>query len=448
MTRFSLARHWRETPLALVLSPMQRFVQSETASGVVLIVVTALALMIANSPLAASYDAVLHTEIGVSVGPFVLRESVLHWINDGLMALFFFLVGLELKREAIVGELANLRHAALPVVAATGGAIVPALLYTLVNAGGVGARGWGVPMATDIAFALGVLALLGRRVPWSLKVFLTAVAVIDDLLAVLVIALFYTSEIHLGALGIGFAVLALLILANVLGIRSLPIYILLGVVVWLAFLESGVHATIAGVLVALTVPARHKINEQDFLSRVSSLLDRFAQGNSNDSPMLIDERQSSAVLALEDACEAVQAPLQRMEHGLHSWVSFGVMPIFALANAGVALSPDGIGGAGSRIILGVVVGLVLGKPIGLVGSVWLMVRLGVAELPQGVGWTHIFGVGFLAGLGFTMSLFIAALGFDDPALLGAAKLGILSASVIAGLAGYLLLRRSGRAVER
>ncbi len=435
------ARDWRDTPLAHVLSPMQRFIHHETASGIVLIAATVAALALANSPLALPYDALLHTEIGVEAGPFALRESLAHWINDGLMALFFFLVGLELKREALAGELANPRQALLPILAAVGGAALPAVIYSLVNRGGPGAPGWGVPMATDIAFALGVLALLGSRVPWALKVFLTAVAVIDDLLAVLVIALFYTGGLDLGALGIGLGVLALLAAVNLLGIRALPLYVALGLLVWLAFLRSGVHATLAGVLVALTIPARSRIDRDSFLSRAYGLLEQLRQGDPAEAPLLTDERQEQAVLELEDACEAVQAPLQKLEHQLQPWVAFGVMPVFALANAGVALSAQGLAGEGLPVVLGIAAGLVLGKPAGLFAATWLAVRLGIAQLPQGVTWRQIAGAGCLAGLGFTMSLFIATLGFEGaPELLAAAKLGILVASLAAGLIGYAALR--------
>jgi Na+:H+ antiporter, NhaA family len=437
-----LPADWRETPLARVLSPMQHFIQSETAGGLVLIAATVIALVLANSPLRDVYAAVLDAHIGITIGPLQLDESVLHWINDGLMALFFFVVGLELKREAMVGELASPRQAILPLVAAVGGAMVPALLYTLLNRGAVGAGGWGIPMATDIAFALGVLALLGDRVPWSLKVFLTAVAVIDDLLAVLVIALFYTSEIQFAALGVGVGVVVLLGVLNVLGIRAAVVYAVLGSIVWLAFLESGVHATIAGVLVALTIPARNRIDWSHFLTQARALLSACEPVVTPESPrMLTDERQQSAVYELEELCERVQTPLQRLEHGLHPWVSFGIIPIFALANAGVSLSTVGLDGEALRITLGIVLGLVVGKPIGLIFATWLAVHLKVAVLPIGVTWFHIVGAGCLAGLGFTMSLFIATLAFNDAALLEAAKLGILAASVVAGLVGSLVLAR-------
>jgi len=442
--RRNAAPHWRETPLARVLSPLHQFIQSEVSGGVVLMAATLLALVIANSPLAEAYHAVLNSYGSLSLGPLTLKLSLEHWINDGLMALFFFVVGLELKREALVGELHDLRQALLPLLAAVGGALVPALLYTLVNRGGPGAAGWGVPMATDIAFALGVLALLGDRVPWTLKVFLTAVAVIDDLLAVLVIALFYSSGLNLAALGVAGGVLLLLALANLLGFRHIGITVVLGMVVWLAVLQSGIHATIAGVLVALTVPARSRIDPEHFLARARRLLEEFAQGRPDGTPMLTDEHQQSAVLALEDACEEVQAPLQKLEHQLHPWVAFGIVPLFALANAGVALSPGSLRGAGGLVTLGVVLGLVVGKPLGLLATTWLLVRLGAAPLPTGVSWRQLGGAGCLAGLGFTMSLFIGTLGLPDPAMLEAAKLGILGASLLAGALGFTLLYRLGQ----
>ncbi|HMO58127.1 MAG TPA: Na+/H+ antiporter NhaA [Roseiflexaceae bacterium] len=439
-TGIAPARDWRETPLARIISPMQRFIHSETSGGLVLIAATILALILANSPLSSAYMGVLKSYIGISVGPFELRENVLHWINDGLMALFFFVVGLELKREAIVGELANPRNAILPIVAAIGGAAIPALIYVALNAGGPGSAGWGVPMATDIAFALGVLALLGDRAPFALKVFLTAVAVIDDLLAVLIIALFYSGELNYTALGIGFIFLALLAVTNLTGVRRTIVYVALGLIVWLAFLQSGVHATIAGVLVALTIPARNRINPDLFLERARGLLAQFERTDPGQERMMTDERQQSAVYELEAACEEVQAPLQKIEHALHPWVAFGVIPIFALANAGVQLSPDALGGDAMPIILGVTLGLVLGKPIGIMLTSWLLVRFSVVALPRGVTWRQVLGVSFLAGIGFTMSLFIATLAFGDGARLEAAKIGILGASLIAGLAGYGLLR--------
>ena len=437
----SPAQHWSATPIAALLGPMQVFIQRSAAGGIVLMVVAVSALLLANSPFAARFDAFLNTYLSLSAGPFELRETILHWINDGLMAIFFFLVGLEIKREIRVGELSNMRAALLPILAALGGVLAPALIYSALNFNSPGSVGWGVPMATDIAFALGLLALLGSRIPFGLKIFLTAVAIVDDLIAVMVIAIFYSGGISIAALGIGLGILVVLLLANLFGIRNTPVYGLLGLLVWLAFLQSGVHATIAGVLVALTVPARNRIDPANFLDRARGILDRFESSCLEPRPMFTDEVQQTAVIELEEICEDVQAPLQKLEHSLHLPVAFLIMPIFALANAGVALSPANISGGSAMIILGIIAGLVLGKPIGLLGASWLAVRFGIAALPPGVSWRHMVGASLLAGIGFTMSLFIASLGFDEPALLEAAKLGILVASLLAGSLGFMLLRR-------
>ncbi len=436
------ATHWSATRLARLFGPMQEFVQLSASSGIVLIGATLLALALANSPLAGAYDTVLHTYISVGVGPWVLQETVLHWINDGLMAVFFFLVGLEIKREVSVGELSSPRAALLPIVAALGGVLVPAAIYAAFNAGGAGARGWGVPMATDIAFALGCLALLGSRIPFGLKIFLTAVAIVDDLIAVLVIAFFYSSGLDLAALGAGFAVLGALVLANLFGIRHTLVYVGGGLLVWLAFLQSGVHATIAGVLVALTVPARNRIDAPTFVQRADYILHHIDPTEASSTPMLTTQAQLHAVIELEDLCEQVKAPLQKIEHELHTWVQFIIMPIFALANAGVDLRGTTISGPAAPIALGIVLGLVGGKTLGLFGASWLVVRAGIGELPQDVSWHQMLGVSILGGIGFTMSLFIASLAFVNDDVLATAKLAILLASVIAASIGLLVLSRA------
>ncbi len=438
------ATHWSTTPVARVLHPIQEFIHNSAAGGILLMIATILALLVANSPLADEYDAALHAYFTISLGPFEIRENVLHWINDGLMAIFFFLIGLEIKREVWVGELANPRAAVLPIAAAAGGVAVPALIYAALNLGGPGIGGWGIPMATDIAFALGLLALLGNRIPLGIKVFLTALAIVDDLMAVLVIALFYSGGISFTALGIGFAVLGLLLLANLLGIRTVLVYVLLGLVVWVAFLKSGVHATIAGVLVALTVPARTRIDPARFVERAGSLLHRFQTSPLEPTLMLTNEVQQSAVIELEEACEDVHAPLQKLEHSLHGWVQFGIIPIFAFANAGVPLAGATFTGPTSLVVLGIILGLVVGKPVGIIGASWLAIRSGAAALPPGASWRHVIGAGFLAGIGFTMALFIGSLAFGESELLDAAKMGILAASLIAGGIGFALLRGSSR----
>ena len=406
-----------------------------------LLACTVLALAWANSPWADSYTRIWDTPGTVGLGEFSIRETLRHWINDGLMAVFFFVVGLEIKREVLVGELAAVRRAALPLAAALGGMIVPAVLYATINASGPGFAGWGVPMATDIAFALGVLALLGSRIPLSLKVFLTAVAIVDDIGAVLVIAFFYTSTLSGGALSLAGLILSGLVLCNLAGIRHSAPYALLGLALWVAFMHSGVHATVAGVLLALTIPARTRIDAGEFLAQSRGALDEFASAGVAKADILTSQVHQDAILAIEQAAEMAQAPLQRLEHRLHGWVAFGIMPLFALANAGVPLG-GGLEAVMSPTALGIVAGLVVGKPLGITLFAWLATRSGMADSLADASWAMIHGVSWLGGIGFTMSLFIAGLAFSDAALLVEAKLGILLASVGAGFVGWLLLRRA------
>jgi NhaA family Na+:H+ antiporter len=428
-----------------VLGPFQSFFSKSTTGGLVLLACTVVALVWANSPWADAYHHLWETPVTIGSPGFSLTMSLHHWVNDGLMAVFFFLVGLEIKREVLVGELATRRTATLPVAAALGGMIVPALLYAAVNAGGPGARGWGVPMATDIAFALGILALLGDRVPSGLRVFLAALAIADDLGAVLVIAFFYTAALDWSALGGATAVLMVLAGLNRAGARRPLTYALLGIVLWLFVLSSGIHATIAGVLLALAVPARTRISETEFIARAEASLADFRAADEPGTSVLTNRGHQAALQAMESATDAAQAPLQRIEHALHGFVAFLVMPIFALANAGVPLG-NGVGLAlGSPIAWGVILGLALGKPLGITLASWLAVRAGAADLPTGVAWRHIHGAGWLGGIGFTMSLFVAGLAFGEPAALDIAKLGVLGASVLAGLIGFLLLRRAAPA---
>ena len=427
-----------------VLGPFHRFAATSAAGGVVLLACTAVALAWANSPWADGYHHLWETPVTVGAPGLGLTLSLHAWVNDALMAVFFLLVGLEIKREVLVGELASRRTAALPVAAALGGMIAPALLYTAVNAGGPGAAGWGIPMATDIAFALGILALAGDRVPAALRVFLAALAIADDLGAVLVIALFYTSAIDWAALGGAGAVLLLLLALNRAGARRPLAYAVPGVVLWLFVLASGVHATIAGVLLALTIPARTRIDEPEFLGRAELSLAHFRAADEPGSTVLTNRGHQEALQELESACDAAQAPLQRMEQSLHGAVAFVVMPLFALANAGVPLG-GAVGAAlASPVALGIALGLLVGKPLGIVLASWLAVRSGAADLPAGVGWRHLHGAGWLGGIGFTMSLFVAGLAFDDAATLDVAKIGVLGASVLAGGVGYVLLRRAER----
>ncbi len=424
-----------------VLQPFQRFARTESSGGIVLLACTALALGWANSPWAESYHQLWETQLTVGISGRGLTLSLHHWINDGLMAVFFFLVGLEIKREMLVGELASPRQAALPIAGALGGMLVPAGIYAVVNVGGPGAAGWGIPMATDIAFALGVVALLGSRVPLGLKIFLAALAIVDDIGAVLVIALFYTAALSLPALAIGAVLLAALVLCNFAGVRHPAAYALLGLGLWACFLMSGVHATIAGVLLAMTIPSRTRINEDEFLVRGRLILDDFERSCSPATTVLTNADQQQAIHELEVACEEAQAPLLRLEHSLHGIVAFGIMPLFALANAGVHFGGDLFAGLSWPVTIGTVLGLVLGKPIGIALFAWLATRVGVATLPAGAGWRSLVGVSCLGGIGFTMSIFIASLAFPGSAsLLDSAKVGILAASIAAGLLGWGLLR--------
>ena len=425
-------------PTAL-LRPFQTFFRLQSASGILLLLSAVAALIWANSPAADSYFRLLNAKITVDVALLSISKPLLLWINDGLMAVFFFVVGLEIKREILMGELAAPKKAALSVAAAVGGMLVPAGIYSLLNAGGPGSAGWGIPMATDIAFTLGVIALLGRRVPLALKIFVTAVAIVDDLGAVLVIAIFYTEKLSLASLGIGAGFLLLLILFNFGGVRRPLPYVLLGIALWIAFLKSGVHATIAGVLLALTIPANRLIDAPEYLLRVQGLVNEFAE-DVRPGRNELTEDQRDAVHSLEVVSENVGTPLSRLEHALHPWVAFFIMPVFALANAGVAMGGEIT--MTNPVTLGVILGLLLGKQLGILIFSWLSVRLGIAALPGDASWRQMWGLSLLCGIGFTMSLFIASLAFADPALLDNAKVGILTGSLLSGLVGAAILVRA------
>ncbi len=426
-----------------LVAPFQEFFEAESSSGIILLACAVVALVWANSPWRDSYFHLWETEVVVGGGSLRLAKSLHHWINDGLMVVFFFLVGLEIKREVLVGELASLRQSALPIAAALGGMVVPAAIYAALNVGTAELRGWGIPMATDIAFALGVLALLGDRVPSALKVFLAALAIVDDLGAVLVIAIFYSAGIDWASLGWALAILIVLIGANRGGIRRPSVYVWLGVAMWVFFLKSGVHATIAGVLLAAVIPARTRIDVDSFIHRAGQYLGEFEKAGLRPAdPARLSEAQELALEGLEEAAEGVQSPLLKIEYALVPWVAYGIMPLFALANAGVTFGGDVLGQAASPIVLGVALGLLVGKPIGIGAFSWFAVRMGWAALPRGMTPRHITGAGLLAGIGFTMSLFIADLAFAGSLNLELAKVGVLAASLIAGLAGWALLARA------
>jgi NhaA family Na+:H+ antiporter len=418
----------------------QEFLHLEVSGSLVLLAATIIALLLANSRWGGSFADFWEIEFTVEAGTFHISQSILHWINDALMALFFFVVGLEIKREFIVGELSSLRQAALPIVAAIGGMLIPAGVYAAINAGGGGASGWGVPMATDIAFALGVLALLGSRVPPGLKVFLVVLAIADDIGAVLVIAVFYTSGILWSWLGVAAALLVLLMLFNVLRIESPVPYFVVGTVIWFAFLHSGVHATIAGVLVAFTIPARARRKPVEFVEWARGKLQRIHEIDVPDAHVLDNDDQQLYAMKIRSEARHMQAPLQRLMHGLHPLTTYVILPLFALANAGVVLAGERFADLADPVSVGVFAGLLLGKQVGVTLFAWLAVRAGMTSLPSGVTWRHVYGASWLAGIGFTMSLFVAGLAFDDGGLLTHAKLAILVTSVVAGVGGYLILR--------
>ena len=400
-----------------VTNPFQEFFGTPGAPGVLLVVCTCAALVVANSAWADAYHRLLTTTIAIAGGRHALSLTVHQWINDFLMAVFFLLVGLEIKREALVGELASPRQAALPIAAAIGGMAVPALAYLLTNSGGVESRGWAIPMATDIAFALGILTLVAPRAPTGLKIFLAALAIVDDIGAVLVIALFYTAAVEWSALGMAGVLLLLLIALNMLRVQRLTPYLALGLGLWYFVLQSGVHATVAGVLLALTIPTRAPINAAKFSATVRSLLDDFDRGETGDLLVFTSKSQQEAIIGLERASEGATAPLLRLEHALHAFSAFVVMPLFALSNAGVHFG----GSSGGRVAIAVMVGLVIGKPLGITVAALAAVRLRLASLPNGVSWTALHGCAWLGGIGFTMSLFIATLAFDGTTLLDSAK---------------------------
>jgi NhaA family Na+:H+ antiporter len=426
-------------PIERLIKPFALFAKQASAGGIVLLACAVVALLWANSPLSEYYFRLWSIPVEVRFGNLVdIDKPLLLWINDGLMAVFFFLVGMEIKRELLVGELRSPRKAMLPMAAAVGGMVVPALIYASLNWGTPEVRGWGVPMATDIAFALGALALLGTRAPLALKVFLTALAIVDDLGAVLVIALFYTENLKVNALLYSLLFWGAMIAMNRLGVRSGLAYFLVSVGMWYFMLKSGVHATVAGVLGAFAIPVRSRIDPELFIVRVREYLNQFDQPITERTIILSPEQQS-AVEAIEREALRVQSPLQRLEHRLHYFVAFFVMPIFALANAGVALGGEGGLNWTSRVIWGVALGLLIGKPLGIALFSWLAVRLGLAQLPQGINFVHIVGVGFLGGIGFTMALFIAGLAFRGDEL-NYAKLGILAGSALAGAIGFMMLR--------
>jgi len=434
--------HSSRLPIDFIVSPFARFAELEAAGGILLLASTVVALVWANSPWEHSYHEIWNARVSIGFGRFFLTETRLEWINDGLMSIFFFLVGLEIKREVLTGELSSVRQASFPFIAAIGGTLAPGLLYLGITLGGEAQKGWAIPMATDIAFALGVLTLLGSRVPLSLKVFVAALAIVDDILTVLVIALFYTEKIELFSLVAGLAGVALCVGANLLGVRKPAFYAAIGIFVWCAVLKSGVHATVAGVLLSFAIPARTYVDRGLFLGRSRRVLDQFEAAPPNSS------EAHTAIHTLEEQCELVQSPLQRIEHNLHPWVSFLIMPLFAFANAGVRILGKIVPAVQHPVSLGVAFGLFVGKPLGICFFAWLSEKARLASRPGEISWSQIFGASCLCGIGFTMALFIGTLAFGGGTLLDMSKIGILAASLAAGLCGSVFLLRQNVAKSR
>jgi Na+:H+ antiporter, NhaA family len=424
-----------------ILRPTQRFFRKQVASSVLLLAATVFALIWANSNIAETYHSFWHTKISLDFGELHISKSLVHWINDGLMALFFFTVGLEIKRELLVGELASPKKALLPVIAALGGMLVPGLIYIAFNLGSSSLDGWGIPMATDIAFALGAVAIFGHNLPVNLRIFLAAFAIADDLGAVLVIAIFYTKEIVWFYVFVCVMLTFCLALANLLWIRWTLVYAALGLAIWFFVLGSGIHPTVAGVIVSLFIPARGRYDTDRFLQNVDQIMAKFkCEDQSCGYSILLNQEHMHAVHSLKLACHDVETPLQRLMHVLHPWVAFIILPFFALSNTGlnfygvnfseVAVHP---------VSLGIFFGLVFGKPLGVMLFSFIAVKSGMGSLPKDVRWSHVLGSAILGGIGFTMSLFIGDLSFSSVNMLNYAKMAILSASVISALIGIIFL---------
>lgn len=424
-----------------IATPFEQFIHAQTTTGLILMLMTVVALILANSPFAETYLHIFHTKISIFIGEAGVSKSIHHWINDGLMAIFFFIIGLEIKREILVGELSNIKVAMLPILAAFGGMALPALIYLSINYGGEGAEGWGIPMATDIAFAVSALVLLGKRVSTSLVTFLVALAIVDDLGAVVVIALFYTQQINFISLILAFASFLILVSFNRFGIRATLPYFIVGFILWFFMLESGIHATIAGVIAAMAIPSKPKYSPVDFTAYTKKRLNEYDNYQvSTDHTM--HEEQKAILQNIKDKIDAVSSSSARLEHSLHLPVSLLVIPLFALANAGVSID---FSSAYETIIqpvsLGVIAGLIFGKVAGIAGVSWLSIKLGIAKLPDNSSMSQIFGVAFLGGIGFTMSIFIAELAFaGNSEFIFQAKIGILAASLLAGLFGFFWLK--------
>jgi len=418
--------------MKFIKEPFDKFIRLETSGSIILFIATASSLVLANSPVSDSFLGLWNNYISINLPGLELSKPIIKWINDGLMVIFFFLIGLEISRELVAGELNNFKKASLPLFAAVGGMVFPAVFFTILNYGQPGSEGWGIPTATDIAFTLGILQLLGKRVPIGLKVFLMAFAIIDDLGAVLVIAFFYSTNLVWGYIGIALIIFAVLTILSLKGYYSKYFFFLMGVIVWILFLKSGIHATIAGVLLALTIPIKRKANTISFYNNVKDALDMFVADcdNKEIEPKMLTKNQLSAIEEIEELAEKTSPPLQYLEHSLHGWIVFLIMPLFALANAGVVFTYSGESNFG--LSTNIALSMVLGKALGIFLFSFLSIKLKFSELPKNVTLKMLGGISILGGLGFTMSLFINNLAFNDQALIDSAKMGILIGPVVAG----------------
>ena len=431
---------WEKT-FRRISTPFEHFIHAQTTTGIILMCMTIVALILANTPLTHAYADFFHTKVELSIGSWEMSHTLHHWINDGLMAIFFFIIGLEIKREILVGELSSIKVAILPILSAIGGMALPALIYLAFNYNEPGAKGWGIPMATDIAFAISALVLLRSRVSAALVAFLVALAIVDDLGAVVVIALFYTDDINMISLALVFVSFLVMVIFNRLGIRMIIPYFIVGLFLWFFMLESGIHATIAGVIAAMAIPSKPKQTPVDFTNHTRYLLDKY-----DNYPIATDctmhDKQKAILTNIKENLIAIDSPAARLEQKLHLPVSLLVIPLFALANAGISIDFSSVGETiVESVSLGIIAGLIFGKVLGIAGVAWLAVKLGVAKLPEGSTMSQVFGVSFLGGIGFTMSIFIADLAFvGSPELIFQAKIGIIAASLTAGLFGYVWLR--------
>jgi NhaA family Na+:H+ antiporter len=425
-----------------IINPFYRFLKIESSGGIILIFATLLALIWANSGFSSSYFDFLHFPISVGAGDILLDKTLHHWINDGLMAFFFFVVGLEIKREIISGELSEVSKAVVPVGAAIGGMIFPALIFLALQTENPAMDGWGIPMATDIAFSIGILTLVGKRVPLALKIFLVAFAIVDDIGAVIVIAIFYSQDILWNLIFVSLGLYAVLIVSNIFNVRSVIWYVIVGHIIWFLFLKSGIHPTLAGIMIAFVIPANRRINFKEFVKKIRRQTDNFC-AYAEGERMTLNKKQLGSIDNMQDTISKVQSPLQSLEHLLHPFVTFVVMPVFAFANAGVVFSSGEVSLL-SGVSLSIMISLIAGKLLGIFGFTWLLVKFKVGSLPQNVSFSMIFGAALLGAVGFTMSLFISNLAYADAALLNNAKIGILIGSLIAGVTGYIVLKRATR----